>query len=190
MQFDDAHIPGAVCITMLRAGFGSKLAWLADREHDVVFIGRDDADGHRAAELAAAVGIVRIAGYLHGGMTAWREEGRDVQHTDRLTVPELHDRWQADRDAIQILDVREQAEWDAGHIPDSIHTPYHDISALPDGLDPERPTAVICGSGQRAAVGASLIERYGARKAIHVVEGGVPLWKRSGWPTEQPGSQG
>src|SRR5688500_12686986 len=36
LQFDDAHIPGAVCITALRAGFGSKLAWLADRDQDVV----------------------------------------------------------------------------------------------------------------------------------------------------------
>ena len=45
-QFDDAHVPGAVCIPMLRAGFGSRLAWIADREQDVVFVGRDDADGH------------------------------------------------------------------------------------------------------------------------------------------------
>ena len=30
LQFDDAHIDGAVCITALRAGFGTKLAWLAD----------------------------------------------------------------------------------------------------------------------------------------------------------------
>ena len=27
LQFDDAHVPGAVSITILRAGFGSKLAW-------------------------------------------------------------------------------------------------------------------------------------------------------------------
>src|SRR5687768_1349563 len=36
-QFDDAHIPGAVSIPMLTAGFGSKLAWLADRDQDIVF---------------------------------------------------------------------------------------------------------------------------------------------------------
>ena len=29
--------------------------------------------------------------------------------------------------ALQVLDVREQREWDAGHIPGSVHTPYHDI---------------------------------------------------------------
>ncbi|MGH2745444.1 MAG: MBL fold metallo-hydrolase, partial [Thermoleophilaceae bacterium] len=44
LQFDDAHIPGAVCITILRAGFGSKLAWLADPEQAIVIVGRDDDD--------------------------------------------------------------------------------------------------------------------------------------------------
>ena len=32
LQFDDAHIPGAVCNPAVRAGFGTKLAWIADRD--------------------------------------------------------------------------------------------------------------------------------------------------------------
>ena len=75
-QFDDAHIPGSVCNPMLRAGFGSKLAWLADREQEIVFIGRDDEDGRRAAGLAVAVGLRNLGGHLHGGMTDWRHEKR------------------------------------------------------------------------------------------------------------------
>src|SRR4051812_31591461 len=76
LQFDEAHVPGAVSITVLRAGFGSKLAWLADPDGDVVFVGRDDEDARHAAHLAAAVGVTRIAGALRGGMTSWREERR------------------------------------------------------------------------------------------------------------------
>ncbi len=45
LQFDEAHIAGAVCIPLMRAGFGSKLAWLADRDQEIVLIGRDDEDG-------------------------------------------------------------------------------------------------------------------------------------------------
>ena len=186
LQFDDGHIPGSISNTMLRAGFGSKLAWLAEMDQDVVFIGRDNEDGRRAAELAAAVGITRIAGYLSGGMTAWREEKRDVQRTERLTLHDFHERWDADRDKVQVIDVREQSEWDAGHIPGSVHEPYHAIRELPAGIDPDRPVGVVCGSGERAAVGASLAQRYGAKDVIHVVEGGVPMWKRKGWPIEQP----
>jgi hydroxyacylglutathione hydrolase len=185
LQFDEAHIPRSVSITALRAGFGSKLAWLVEREQPVVLIGRDDEDARDAASLAAAVGITKIAGYLSGGMTSWREEERPVERIERITVPQLHERLDAEDD-LQVLDVREHAEWNAGHIPGSLHVPYHDIHGLPDGLDPERPVAVICGSGQRSAPAASLLRRHDARHVLHVVHGGVPQWKRHGWPLEQP----
>ena len=85
---------------------------------------------------------------------------------------------------VVLVDVRESEEWDAGHIPGSLHRPYHGIRELPERLDPGRPIAAICGSGQRSAVAASLLKRFGAHEVIHVVDGGVPLWKREGWPTE------
>src|SRR3954465_11728029 len=42
LQFDDAPVPGAVCNPAVRAGFGTKLAWIAERERPTVFVGRDD----------------------------------------------------------------------------------------------------------------------------------------------------
>ena len=178
LQFDDAHIPGAICNTILQAGFGTRLAWLVSPDEPVVLVGRDDADALHAAELAAAVGVRRIAGYLAGGMTSWREEGLPTASIERITVPELHER----RDAVQVLDVRERDEWEAGHLPGAAFAPYHDIRSLPGELDPDRPIAVMCASGQRAAVGASLVQRYGAHAVVHVVDGGVPDWVRQGWP--------
>ena len=186
LQYDEAHIPEALCISSRRAGFGSKLAWLARPEQPLVLVGRDDEDALEAATLAAAVGLGNITGYLAGGMTSWREDKLDVERIQRMTVPELHERWESGDQRPQVLDVREQDEWDAGHIPGSVHEPYHDIHAVPEGIDPARPVAIICGSGQRSAVAASLLQRSGAEQVIHVVEGGVPLWKRKGWPMEQP----
>jgi len=172
-QFDDAHIAGAVCNPMLRAGFGSKLAWLADREQEVVFIGRDDEDGCRAGQLAVAVGIRKLGGYLHGGMTSWRQEKRPAQRIERTPVDELPERCKHEPD-LQVLDVRERTEWDAGHLPESVFEAWHDITSVPEGLDGTKPIAVICGSGQRAATAASLIQRFGAEHVVHVVDGGVP----------------
>ena len=181
LQFDDAHIPGAVCITMLHAGFGTKLAWVADRDQEIVLVGRDDEDGRVAARLATAVGIRKLGGYLAGGMTSWRAERRPVERIERMTVPELAER----RDGLQVLDVREELEWRKGHIPGSVFTPYHDIHELPEGIDPEQPVAVICGSGERSAVAASLLELHGAREVIHIVDGGVQLWERLDHPLER-----
>jgi hydroxyacylglutathione hydrolase len=180
-QFDDAHVPGAVCNPAVRAGFGTKLAWVARPEQDVVLVGRDDEDAIHAAQLAAAVGVRRIAGHLAGGMTSWREEKRPTESVRRVDVAGLHQLG----GTVQVLDVREQSEYDEGHIPGSAHVPYHDVDGIPEGLDPSRPIAVICASGQRSAVGASLLLRAGAAEVLHVADGGVGTWARRGWPIER-----
>jgi hydroxyacylglutathione hydrolase len=181
LQFDDAHIPGAVCVTALRAGFGSKLAWLADRAQDVVLVGRADEDARHAARLAAAVDLTRLRGFLAGGMTSWRQEERPVERIERITVEDLRAR----RGGLQVLDVRERSEWDEGHIPGSIHVPYHDLHELPGELDPGRPVAAICASGQRSAVAAGMLRRLGAREVLHVTGGGVATWRELGGPVER-----
>src|SRR4051794_11525953 len=111
VQFDDAHIPGALCNPAGRAGFGAKLGWVVEPGADVIFVGRDDDEARRAARLAEAVGITALGGYLAGGMTSWREDRRATEPVERLDVAELHAR----RDAVQVLDVRERSEWEAGH---------------------------------------------------------------------------
>ncbi len=181
VEFDHAHIPGAVCNPTVRAGFGTKLAWLIGRGQAVVLIGRSGSDAVHAAHLAAAVGVDRIAGFLAGGMTSWHEEKRHTAALERIDVPALHARVGAE---LQILDVREPGEWEDGHLPGSVHRPYHDIDGVPEGIDPARPVAVICSSGQRSAVAASLLLRHGVPGVIHVADGGVGTWSSHGWPLE------
>jgi glyoxylase-like metal-dependent hydrolase (beta-lactamase superfamily II)/rhodanese-related sulfurtransferase len=180
LQFDEAHIPGAISIPMTGAGFGTRLAWLADHDRDTLLIGRDDDDARAAAQLSVAVGVRRLGGSLAGGMTSWRQERRPVDRIERLDLEDLS------LDGLQILDVRETSEHRAGIIPGSIAVPWHELSELPDGLDPERKVAVVCASGQRAGVAASLLQRLGARAVVHVVDGGVPRWKALGRPTVSP----
>ncbi len=183
LQFDDVHIEGSICIPSFSAGFGSKLAWLADHDQEIVFIGRDDADGRRAAKLALAVGIRNIAGLLAGGMTNWRQERHAAAHTDRVSAHDLIG-WLATEPDLQLLDVRELHEWEEGHVPGSVFMPWHDIGEIPAALDPTRRIAVICAGGVRAGTAASLLKLHGARDVIHVIDGGVPALERAGLELE------
>ena len=180
LQFDEAHIPGAICNPATRAGFGTKLAWVVDRRQQVILVGRDDEDALHAAQLAAAVGITKLGGYLGDGMTSWREDKRPTERTERIDVCALHERIEA----VQVLDVRERSEWNEGHLPGAVHLAYHDLDGIPDGIDPARPVAVICSSGQRSALAASLLRRAGASQVIHVADGGVGTWRQRAWPIE------
>jgi hydroxyacylglutathione hydrolase len=181
LQYDACHIPGALCNPAVRAGFGTKLAWIANRDRDIVLVGEGEADAIHAGQLAVAVGLRRMIGFLAGGMSSWHEAGLPVRKLERIDVEALHER----RAELQVLDVRESHEWDAGHIPGSVHAPYHDVAAVPEGIDPARPVAVICSSGQRAAVAASLLLSRGARHVIHVAGGGVGTWQQRGWAVTQ-----
>jgi hydroxyacylglutathione hydrolase len=64
--------------------------------------------------------------------------------------------------------------------------PYHDVRGIPQALDPARPIAVMCSSGQRSAVAASLLQRAGAAQPVHVADGGVGTWEARGGPMERP----
>jgi glyoxylase-like metal-dependent hydrolase (beta-lactamase superfamily II)/rhodanese-related sulfurtransferase len=179
VEFDEGHVPGAISIPLHRGGFGTKLAWVAGTADQIIFVGADDADGHRAGGLAAAVGLsapVQRGGLLAGGWTSWTAEQRPVAKLQRLAVDDIGPHL----DDAQVLDVRERAEFEAGHIPDSMNLPWHDIDGIPEGIDPRQPLLVICASGQRAGTAASMLQRAGAEQPLHVVGGGVPTWGARG----------
>jgi hydroxyacylglutathione hydrolase len=188
LQFDDVHIKGSICIPSFSSGFGSKLAWLADHDQEIVFIGRDDADGRRAAELALAVGVRNVTGLLAGGMTNWRQERHPVTQTERIAARELPVRM-AGEPELQLLDVRERSEWASGHVPGSTSMPWHDIKGIPAGLDPALPIATICARGVRAATAASLLEYHGASHVVHVIDGGVPALAEQGVRLQASGEE-
>ena len=186
VQFDEGHVPGAISIPLHRGGFGTKLAWVAGASEQIIFVGADDDDGRRAAGLAAAVGLseqVRRGGLLAGGWTSWSAESRPVAKLPRVSVEELAHYLDA---GTQVLDVREQTEFDDGHIPGSLNVPWHDVDAIPVGIDPRRQLLVICASGQRAGTAASMLQRLGAEQVLHVVGGGVPRWGALGGALAEP----
>jgi hydroxyacylglutathione hydrolase len=174
-QFARAHIPGSISIPGGRSGFGTKLAWVAAGIEQIVFVGNDEADGELAGSLAAAVGLadaVRAGGLLSGGWESWTQEKRPVTSFKRVAADEVDSYIDGD-EPLQILDVRAVAEFQHEAIPGSVNVPWHDVTAIPDGIDPEQPILVICGSGVRAGTAASLLQRFGASDVIHVYGGGV-----------------
>ena len=87
-----------------------------------------------------------------------------------------------DRDRWQILDVREAYEWEAGHIDGAIHVPLNDVMGGGDRgqLDPGRPVAVVCRSGNRSELAALMLRARGYE--ADNVEGGMESWEREGLP--------
>jgi glyoxylase-like metal-dependent hydrolase (beta-lactamase superfamily II)/rhodanese-related sulfurtransferase len=173
LEFDAAHPPNALNVTMTHTGVGTRAAWVVDPESKVVLLAASDRDAQRLGRLLEAVGFWKLCGYVAGGIGAWRGEHLETHSTRALDVKGLAERLWADQ-AI-LLDVREDDEWEEGHVEDSLHVPYHDLhDGLPKEIrEADKPLAVACSAGNRSSLAASLLERAGIEEVLHVADGGV-----------------
>jgi hydroxyacylglutathione hydrolase len=173
-EFDAAHVPGSINVTMNQTGVGTRAAWMVDPESEVIVTADGGEEARRMIPLLEAVGFRRIRGFLAGGLNAWRAAGLETRTTPALDIPGLAEKLR--KDEVIVLDVRSAAEWEAGHVEDSIHVPYQQLrDGIPDELRAEKkPLAVICGSGVRSALAASLLRRSGVDNVEHVADGSVP----------------
>jgi rhodanese-related sulfurtransferase len=171
-DFDASHISGSISIPTTRSGFATSLARVLGPADHVLLLGEDGVSARRAAALAEGVGVVDcVAAVLDGGFGAWRADGLGTEATETVTPAELGAR--AEDPGFQVVDVREEELWRERTIPGSVNARYYELAEVPEGIDPERPVAVVCSAGRRSGIGASLLRRAGAQDVIHVVGGGV-----------------
>jgi hydroxyacylglutathione hydrolase len=172
-EFDAAHVPGSVNVTMNRSAVGTRAAWVLDPDADIVVTGATDDTARSLGRLLEAVGFRRLRGVLAGGVAGWRDAGLDVGSTPAIDVAGLAERLQ--RDDIVLLDVREDDEWAAGHVEGSLHVPYHGLrDGIPAGVSGNgKQLVVACSVGNRSSIAASLLKRAGVENVVHVAEGGI-----------------
>jgi glyoxylase-like metal-dependent hydrolase (beta-lactamase superfamily II)/rhodanese-related sulfurtransferase len=185
-QFDEAHIPGAISASAYDTGFATKVAQVMPPDAEVVIVAASDGNELEAAELLAAVGM-RVRGFLGGGMSAWRAEERPVRRieaTDAAGLAALVD----GEEPPLVIDVRNAGEFDAGHIPGSLHIPYAELAGRVDELPRDRALATVCKAGKRSGLAASILQREGFERIVHVASGGVPAWEALGRPIEAAAS--
>jgi hydroxyacylglutathione hydrolase len=180
-EFDEAHIAGALSTSSYDTGFATKVSRVAPAGAEIVMVAASDGDERDAAELLAAVGM-RVCGFLEGGMTAWRAEGRPIQRIELIDPNELARRIEGPG-APLVLDVRNATEYAGEHIPDSLHIPYGDLAGRFDELPRDRPIAAICRGGKRSGLAASILQREGFADVVHVGQG-VGSWRAGGHPVE------
>ena len=166
-RFAAGHVPGSLSIA-LRPQFASWLGWLVRRDQTVVFVIDDDQDRAELVRQCLTIGYEDLAGELGGGLDGWAAEGHPVGRIPLVAPREL--------DTRRTLDVRQTAEYETGHVPGAIHL---ELGSLPARLDavPADSITVMCGHGERAMTGASILAAAGPRD-VSVLVGGPDDWAR------------
>jgi hydroxyacylglutathione hydrolase len=176
------HIPGVYHVE-LRPAFAAWVGWVVPFGTPVILVS-DSAEVHEyAVRQLVRIGYDDLPGYLDGGMAAWEREGLPVERVAVLTMRQIRERLDGTEPPV-ILDVRQAHEWAGGHIPQAELIEAGSLPTAELRLPHDRPIAVHCGHGQRAATGLSVLESRGYRDLALTTEG-VDEWRRAGGPVEQ-----
>ncbi len=160
--FATGHVPGSLSNT-LRPVFASWLGWLIEPDHRLMFVLDRDQDRADLVRQCLDVGHEHLEGELDGGIGAWTASGRRVETIPFVDVNAM---------AEAVIDVRQANEYAAGHLPGARNVELGQISTVePTG----GPVTVMCGHGERAMTGASLLTARG-HDHVSVLDGGPDTW--------------
>ena len=159
--FCGAHIPGAlgIPVNMLPSFAG----WFLDYHRPIVVVS-EDAEGYaEAVRHLSRLGYDRVLGYLGGGMTAWETAAKPYNRTPAVSAAEVRS-WAEEGRPFTVLDVRALDEYDSGHVPGARHRYVGEVVDEVPQLPRGEPVVTFCGSGRRAAIAASALERAGVSR--------------------------
>ncbi len=178
LAFADAHISGSLNVE-LDEQFATYLGWLVPWNTPVAFVLPEPEDEGLTEALVQAhrIGFDRVVGHLAGGVDAWASSGRPVASYPTAGVADLRDALRREVMTPTIIDVRQPSEWADGTVRGSRTIFVADLAERfahrGDGAAPGPEAWVICRTGHRAAMAASLLDGAGERVRL-VTPGGVP----------------
>lgn len=180
--FTAGHLAGALAAPYSRDALAGRAAALVPPGEPVVVLGENAAVAAAAAELLAAAGRNPVAGYLAARPETLAGSGFPDARLVRLDLDDLA---RAAAGDTLILDVREPYEWAQGVIPGALLVGHgclrERLAELPRG----RPIVVVCESGTRATLAASLLRRHGFPDVAVVVPAGMSDYAAR-YPTIRP----
>ncbi len=179
-SFAAMHIPRSFGI-----GAGHLLpvwaSWVVPYDTPIVLVAKNQTEADEAARALSRVGLDTIAGYIEGGIDAWKADDLPLDSYADIAPHELLDALQRD-EPMQVVDVRSENEWHAGHIDGAIHLFGGELEQrLNDLPDRDATLVMVCGGGYRSTVAASVLRRHGYRNIINLI-GGMGAWRNEQLP--------
>lgn len=174
--FAGSHIPGSLSIPLeILSHYGG---WVLPYGRSIMLVVEDAGSLDEAVRALVRIGHDDIVGHVRDGMDGWYKAGLPTARFDAITARELHER--AGREDLTFLDIRMEKEWKEGHVENALHIFVGYLEARIEEVPPDRPVAVLCSSGQRGSLAASILEAHG-RTPINLL-GGMGGWRKAGLP--------
>ena len=151
-EFSRAHLADSLGVP-LRDDFGVWVGWVLPYQTPLVLVANRDQSLDEARRQLLRIGFDDVRGVIKD-LSEWEGDLLSYRTIDTSAFAT------AVGDGKQILDVRAPDEWETGTIDHSILQYTPDLAQEPsEELDSDREVYVACGTGYRATIAASFLEK-------------------------------
>jgi len=183
-QFSQGFIPEAIFIG-LDGRFAEWAGSLLPFDKELVLVCEPGKEKEAVTRLAR-VGFSKMAGYLEGGMEAWKAAGETLDMIIDVEADELAMDLPFDENLL-VVDVRRPAEFAEGHVKDAVNLPLNEMTnaAKLAQLEENQNIYVHCAGGYRSVIASSLLKRQGIHNLRNVTGGWSKIKEQEKIPTEK-----
>jgi len=181
--FGGQHVPGAYHVDF-GGNFATFAGWVIPHDKDILLVSESSEQAQDAAIWLRRVGLDNTIGFLEGKMHSWANEGLPTNHVGQLSAEELHS-WITKGESIMLVDVRARSEFEINHIKGATNIPAPELRTRHEELEKKKQVILICRTGHRSSLAASLLKQQGF-KDVSTVAGGMQGYSAAGYVPECP----
>lgn len=152
------HIPQSINIG-IKGDFAPWVgAVLGDVKQQLMLITDEGAEEEVVTRLAR-VGFDQVLGYLKGGISAWKDAGKQTDTVKRITASQFEHEFKLHES--MVIDVRRETEYAASHVDEAYSKPLAYINEWVGNIDPKKHFYLHCAGGYRSMIAASILKARG-----------------------------
>lgn len=178
--FLGAHIHNSLALPIEM--ISSFAGWFIEPQQDIVLIAEDADHAALATRHLARIGYDNIRGFLAPSLIVWAAGGESFGTLPVVDAATVQSRLESRPKQWELLDVRDEDEFSQASIAGARQLYIGEVQTRIDELQKDSSYTLMCGSGARATVAASILLKAGIHN-IDIFLGSMGAWKSSGYPT-------
>jgi hydroxyacylglutathione hydrolase len=144
-------------------------ALITDLKQNILLV-TEEGKAEETITRLARVGYDYTIGYLQGGIAAWQNAGKELDHIKSIKAEEFEQVSLQDP-TLLALDVRKPGEYEAEHLEITWSRPLDYINDWTAEMDPNKTYYIHCAGGYRSMIAASILKARGIDHVIDVAGG-------------------
>ncbi|WP_339781557.1 MBL fold metallo-hydrolase [uncultured Marinobacter sp.] len=158
-SFLGAHVPDSLALpTPMIPAFAG---WFLNPDDKIALVATSASEAQLAARYLARIGFDKLLGYLAPDMPQWAAMAEPFRAITVIDLEDFEKRRSAPPKNWSLLDVRGKGEVEETPVDQAIHHYTGNLAEEVSELDPDRHYTIMCGSGARATIAASVLMRKG-----------------------------